>query len=81
MSCHLSRRREFLLCASAVSLGCGSNPDAGFRPLFNGKALVVVRTSRSAGAIRLTASAAGLKPATLTVTSRPGPTIPTLPLT
>jgi beta-galactosidase len=51
------------------------------RKLFNGKALVVVRAARSAGAVRLTASAAGLKPATLTVTSRPGPTIPTLPLT
>ncbi len=39
MSCHLSRRREFLLCSSAVCLGCRSSPDAGFRPLFDGKTL------------------------------------------
>ena len=47
--------------------------------LFDGKALVVVRTSRSAGAIRLTASAAGLKPATLGIESRPGPATPSVP--
>jgi beta-galactosidase len=48
------------------------------RKLFNGKALVVVRTSRSAGAISLTASATGLKPATLSLQSRPGPAIPSV---
>ena len=42
------------------------------RKLFNGKALVVVRASRTAGAIRLTASAPGLKPATIAIQSRPG---------
>ena len=45
------------------------------RKLFNGKALVVVRTTRTAGAIRLTAGASGLKPATLAITSRPGSAI------
>jgi beta-galactosidase len=42
------------------------------RKLFNGKALVVVRTSRSAGAIRLTASAPGCKPAGIDIRSRAG---------
>ena len=42
------------------------------RKLFNGKALVVVRASRSSGAVRLTASAAGLKPATIAIQSRTG---------
>ena len=48
------------------------------RKLFRGKALVVVRTSRSAGAIRLTASAPGLKPATLAIQSRSGPAAPSV---
>jgi hypothetical protein len=39
MSRHLSRRREFLLSASAICLGCKSNPDSGFRSLFDGKTL------------------------------------------
>ena len=41
------------------------------RKLFQGKALVVVRTSRTAGAISLTASAPGLKPATVNLTAAP----------
>jgi len=49
------------------------------RRLFNGRALVVVRALRSAGAIRLTASAAVLKPATLGIQSRQGPATPTVP--
>ena len=37
------------------------------RKLFHGKALVVVRTSRRAGALTLTASAPGLKAAALQI--------------
>jgi beta-galactosidase len=48
------------------------------RKLFGGKALVVVRVSRTAGAIGLTASVPGLKPATLSLQSRPGPAIPSV---
>ena len=39
MSLHYPSRRGFLLCASAASLGCGSRPEAGFQPLFDGKTL------------------------------------------
>ena len=41
------------------------------RKLFHGKALVVVRSARSAGALTLTATAPGLKPATIQIASRP----------
>jgi beta-galactosidase len=37
------------------------------RKLFHGKALVVVRTLRTAGALTLTATAPGLKAATLNI--------------
>jgi beta-galactosidase len=40
------------------------------RKLFHGKALAVIRTSRTAGALALTASAPGLKDATLQLASR-----------
>jgi len=40
------------------------------RKLFHGKALVVVRTSRAAGAITVTASAPGLKAASLRLNAR-----------
>ncbi|MFB3776753.1 MAG: glycoside hydrolase family 2 TIM barrel-domain containing protein [Bryobacteraceae bacterium] len=45
---------------------------ASRRRLFNGKALVVVRTTRAVGTITLTASAPGLKPATVRLQSRGG---------
>ena len=41
------------------------------RKLFHGKALVVVRTSRTAGTLTLTATASGLKAATLNFNSMP----------
>ena len=41
------------------------------RKLFHGKALVVVRTSRTAGALTLNATAPGLKAATLTIRTAP----------
>jgi beta-galactosidase len=40
------------------------------RKLFRGKALVVVRSGKTAGPLTLSASAPGLKPATLTITVR-----------
>jgi len=46
------------------------------RRLFNGKALVVVRVSRTPGVISLTAGAPGLAPATIRIQSQPGKQIP-----
>jgi len=46
------------------------------RRLFNGKALVVVRVSRTPGVIRLTASAPGLTPAAVRIQSRSGRPVP-----
>jgi len=40
------------------------------RKLYHGKALVVVRTSRTAGALSLTASAPGLKGDAIQIASR-----------
>jgi beta-galactosidase len=42
----------------------------GQRKLFHGKALVVVRASRTAGALTLTATAPGLEQATIQIASR-----------
>ena len=83
---HAGHQVEFKISGPGVIMAVG-NADmtsdemyqGNQRKLFNGKALVVVRTSRSAGAIRLTASAAGLKPATLGIESRPGPATPFVP--
>jgi beta-galactosidase len=40
------------------------------RKLFHGKALVIVRAQRTAGAVTLTASAPGLKEVTIEMASR-----------
>jgi beta-galactosidase len=40
------------------------------RKLFHGRALVVVRASRTAGPVTLTAAAPGLKEATIQIASR-----------
>jgi beta-galactosidase len=40
------------------------------RKLYQGKALVVVRTSRASGSLALTATAPGLNPATIRLQSR-----------
>ena len=40
------------------------------RKLFRGKALVVVRSGRTAGSLTLTATAAGLKPAVARLTTK-----------
>ncbi len=49
------------------------------RSLFNGLAQIIVQSTRSAGEIKLTASAEGLKPGTATVTTQAGSTRPSVP--
>jgi beta-galactosidase len=49
------------------------------RSAFNGLAQIIVQSTRQAGAIRLTASAAGLKPAVVSLETTSGPLRPTLP--
>ena len=49
------------------------------RSLFNGLAQVIVQSSRTAGEIKLTASADGLQTATSTVTTKAGVARPSLP--
>ena len=49
------------------------------RSVFNGLAQIIVQSTRQAGAIRLTASAAGLKPAVVSLETTSGPLRPTLP--
>ena len=62
---------------AAVGNGDGTSTEryqGDRRKLFNGRALVVVRTSRTPGSIRLTASAPGLRAADVTLqTQRPSP--------
>ena len=49
------------------------------RSLFNGLAQVLVQATKDAGEIKLTASADGLQPATITLTSQAGPARPSVP--
>ena len=49
------------------------------RSLFNGLAQIMVQSTKDAGEIKLTATADGLKPATVTVTSQPGTLRPSVP--
>jgi beta-galactosidase len=49
------------------------------RKVFHGRAIVVIRASNSPGNIKLTASAVGLAPATVTIQARPGATNAVLP--
>jgi beta-galactosidase len=59
---------------AAVGNGDAQDPDAyqgNRRKLFQGHALVVVRTSHNAGAIRLTAKTSGLSDASITLKSNP----------
>jgi beta-galactosidase len=60
---------------AAVGNGDGQDPDSYYgdrRKLYQGRALVVVRTSRQAGAIRLTAKSPGLSDASVTIDSQSG---------
>ncbi len=54
-------------------------PTPWSRSLFNGRAQVIVQSSRDAGEIKLTASADGLQPATATVTTVAGGVRPSVP--
>ena len=59
----------------AVGNGDGTSKESyqgDHRALFNGRALVVVRTSRRAGAIRLAASAPGMNAGEVTIRTEPG---------
>jgi beta-galactosidase len=49
------------------------------RSAFNGLAQIIVQSTRQAGAIRLTASSAGLEPAVVSLETTRGPLRPTLP--
>jgi beta-galactosidase len=60
---------------AAVGNGDGQDPDSYYgdrRKLYQGRALVVVRTSRQAGAIRLSAKSPGLREASVTIDSQSG---------
>ena len=49
------------------------------RELFNGKCVVVIQSTRTAGTIKLEATGDGLTPATVIITAKPSPLIPTVP--
>jgi len=60
----------------AVGNGDGTSKESyqgDHRALFNGRALVVVRTSRTPGAIRFSASAPGMSAGEVTIGTEPGP--------
>jgi beta-galactosidase len=66
---------------AAVGNGDGQDPDSYYgnhRKLYQGRALIVIRTSRQAGTINLTAKAAGLSDSSILLTTAPTPTAPTL---
>ncbi len=66
---------------AALGNGNGSDPapyQGTRRRLFRGRALVVVRSTRQAGAIRLRASAPGLTEASVTIRTRPAAARPEL---
>jgi beta-galactosidase len=54
-------------------------PIAWRRSVFNGLAQIIVQSTRAAGAIRLTARADGLQPATITIRSEAAPLRPFVP--
>jgi beta-galactosidase len=67
---------------AAVGNADGRDTDpyqGGTRKLFQGRALVVVRTSKQAGPIRLTAGAPGLSDAVVTIEAQAAPPRPELP--
>ncbi len=49
------------------------------RELFNGKCVVVIKSTHTAGTIKLEATGDGLTPATVIITAKPSPLIPTVP--
>jgi beta-galactosidase len=59
----------------AVGNGDGESKESyqgNQRALFNGRALIVVRTSRTPGSIRLAADAAGMAAGEVTIQAKPG---------
>ena len=67
---------------AAVGNGSGQSldPYSGDKcSLFHGRALVVLRTTRKAGQIKLTANSEGLPVSTVVVESKPARTLPDLP--
>jgi beta-galactosidase len=66
---------------TAVGNGDAQDPDsyhADHRKLYQGRAQVVIRTSRQAGPIKLTAQSSGLGEASVTIESKPAPPHPEL---
>jgi beta-galactosidase len=49
------------------------------RSVFNGLAQIIIQSTREPGEIKLTASAEGLSPATVSVSSQPGTPRPAAP--
>lgn len=64
--------------APSVVLG-GVTTEPWQRSVFNGLAQIIVQTRREAGAVTLTATAEGLAPATMTLTSAPATSRPLVP--
>lgn len=74
---------EFALTGPARIIGLGNGdpnchePEKGNkRSLFNGLAQVIIQSQETAGEIKLTATASGLKPATITIPATPVAPIP-----
>ena len=66
---------------AAVGNGDGQDPDSYYgnhRKLYQGRVLVVIRTSTQAGTINLTAKASGLSDSSISLTTTPTPAAPTL---
>jgi beta-galactosidase len=58
----------------------GKSVAAGWsRSVFNGLAQILVQSTKDAGEIKLTATADGLKPATISVTTQAGAARPSVP--
>lgn len=77
---------EFEISGPGANIGVGNgdpnshDPDKGNRVrIFNGLAQVIVQSTKEAGGIRLTATAAGLAPATTVLESQPAAPLPSVP--
>lgn len=77
---------EFELSGPGAIIGVGNGdpnsqePEKGNkRSLYNGLAQIIVQSTRDAGEIKLTATAAGLTPATAAVQSQPCAPVPSVP--
>jgi beta-galactosidase len=82
---HADQEVQFAISGpgAIAAVGNGDGQDAGsyhtdHRKLYQGRALVVIRTSRQAGQIKLTASAPGLGEGSLIIDAKPAPPRPEL---